>query len=81
MTDEKIMMGMFERKVLVEELFTAEVITNPVTYQPVIHVKAEMTMEMLQDLGQQTHSALALMFGEAVAHAIKHKEHKETIDP
>ena len=76
MTDENIMMGMMERKALVEELFTAEVVTNPVTFQPVIHVKAEMTMEMLQDLGPVTQAELSSMFGDAVSHALKYKKHK-----
>lgn len=63
-------MGLSEKQVqeAFNEAFTAEKIVNPETFQPVVHVKAEFTLELMHDAA--TLEDIKSILGEAVYKAI-----------
>lgn len=70
MSDEKDLVGMYNRQELIDTLFTREIIVNPITFQPVVHIKAMVTMELMQDLNANMElDELKILLGEAVLSA------------
>lgn len=69
MTDEDILERYFKE----EDFFTGRVVTNPITFQPIIHLTAQFTYELLLDMrstDKVTEDQIALAIGKAALEAM-----------